>query len=133
MFLMKLSEQAKTDFVELCHYAANADGVFADEERQLISRLCGEMNVAESNTSLRPLDDLLESVSKNATMPEKKIMVFELLGIVYADNEYTTEEEKFLEKVVNAIEIDLNEMRHIVGLFEIYKTIYKELYITITM
>ena len=75
MFLGLLKEENKERFIELCGYAADADGVFEEKEEATIYTYCREMNIPESlpkkdNTLEEVLDQLKYSTSYN----EKKII-----------------------------------------------------------
>ena len=47
MFLNQLKETNKEDFLKVCVYASLANGVFADEEKDMLFAYCREMNIKE--------------------------------------------------------------------------------------
>lgn len=48
-----------------------------------------------------------------------------------ADDEYTAEEEAFMQKILEAFEISKESFNQMMSLFTIYKSVYKELWKTV--
>ncbi|ETP72537.1 hypothetical protein UYO_1466 [Lachnospiraceae bacterium JC7] len=105
MFLNQLSYQEKKMFLDLSIHVAKANDTLAREEKELISAYCAEMQ-------LPPIElyetEPIETVSDYFAMSElhvKKIVMLEILGLVYVDGSYDTAEESFIKKFANNIGI----------------------------
>lgn len=128
MFLGILSKENKERFINLCSVAVAADGVVVEAEKDMIFAYCREMNIEEHMPGgARSLDELLNEIKNDSSDQERKIIAFETLALLYADDEYTPEEEELMVKIVETLEIDKASFAHTLGLFDIYKTVYKEL------
>lgn len=103
MFLNQLSRQEKKMFLSLCVHAAKANDILSAEEKILISEYCTEMQ-------LPPMEQYeaepLETVADYFSMTEehvKKIVLLEILGLVYADGEFDASEDVFVKRFADAI------------------------------
>ena len=89
---------------------------------------CREMNVEQrvpDNTS--SLDDVLKEISENATEREKNIIVFEILAMFLADNDYAKEEEKMMKDIIEKLNISDEKLNSMLSLLNIYKSVYDEI------
>ncbi len=132
MFLALLSDENKEKFIELCSLAADADGMVVEDEKNMIYAYCREMNIKEKfPENNHTLEEILASIKKDSTEQEQKIIVFESLGLLSADDEYTAEEEAFMQKILEAFEMSKESFNQMMSLFTIYKSVYKELWKTV--
>ena len=126
MFLDRLNDKEKEMFLDLAVYAAQANGVVDDTEKSMIMQYCKEMSVAFYDVSkLHSLDEIVTVFSKSSK-EKKKIIILELLGLCYADNEFDDIEDAFVKKVSNDIGLkddvydtlkkDINEYSIILGI-----------------
>lgn len=107
MFLNQLTDIEKEAFISLSVHAANSDGVFADEEKVMIHEYCREMELDDPDEdNIMSMKDIMAVFSK-ADIHNKKIVMLEILGLVYSDGEYATEEENFVKTY--AMEVGLTE------------------------
>lgn len=103
MFLDKLNDKEKEMFLDLAVYAAQANGVVEETEKNMIMQYCKEMGVAFYDISkLHTLEEIIGVFTKSSK-EKKKIVVLELLGLCYADNEFDDIEDAFVKKVSNDI------------------------------
>ena len=85
MFLNQLSTEEKELFVSLSVYAAESNGDFADEERSMLQEYCKEMDIAFFDASeVKPMSEII-STYKNSDITVKRIVLLEILGLLYAD------------------------------------------------
>ena len=126
MFLDKLNDKEKEMFLDLAVYAAQANGVVEETEKNMIMQYCKEMGVAFYDISkLHTLEEIIGVFTKSSK-EKKKIVVLELLGLCYADNEFDDVEEAFIKKVSSDIGVkdniydilkkDINEYSIILGI-----------------
>lgn len=134
MFLHLLNEENKSRFIELCEYAALADEVLENKEKETISMYCREMGISEVKLGeKRELGTLLEELSQNADLSEKKIILFEILGLMLSDEKYDEKEEQFVYDIIKKLEIEKQVVLQIRSLLDIYKAVYRELYMTVCL
>ena len=105
MFLNQLSEREKKAFLELTVHVSNSNGVFADEEKAMIQEYCKEMEIKEFNMdNIVPLEEIIGEIKKSS-LHIKKIILLEILGLVYADGTYDADEKSFVLNFVNFYDI----------------------------
>ena len=105
MFLNRLKIEEKKAFLMLAHHIANIDGEYADEEKEIISKYCMEMQMDDieyDNNHFNLHEVLAEFKREN----HKKIALLELMSLIYADGVVTEEEQEIIDFVVK--EFDLN-------------------------
>ena len=118
--------------MKLCGCAIYADGIVADEEKELALTYCREMNIEQRvPDNSEPLEDVLKELSEYATEREKKIIVFEILGMFLADDDYAREEEEMMKKIVEALNIVPEKLESMLSLLNIYKSVYDEICTTV--
>lgn len=128
MFLNLLDEVNKERFIKLCGCAIYADGIVADEEKELALVYCREMNVEQrvpDNSAI--LDDVLKELDEGATEREKNIIAFEILGMFLSDNDYAKEEEIMMQKIIEQLHIEREKFECMLSLLNIYNSVYEEI------
>lgn len=127
MFLNQLSHQEKKMFLDLSIHIAKANDVLSAEEKQLISGYCTEMQ-------LPPIElyetEPFETVSDYFSMADshiKKIVMLEILGLVYADGSYDLEEEKLVKIFSEKIGINDETYNEIHDVIKKYYIVCKEM------
>lgn len=129
MLLSLLKEENKKIFLELCIYASNANGVFEASERDMILEYCNEMKIVQFDMKCsKTLEEVFETIKKDCTETEKRIITLELLGLLYADDSFDYDEEGFLNNYVNAVDIQSELLDEIKSLFEDYLDVYKRIF-----
>lgn len=127
MLLNKLTDVEKDAFISLSIHAANANGVFAEEEKALIQDYCKEMGIAFFDPdSVISLEELKRIYADSST-DHKKIVLFELMGVVYADGNYDKEEKMFINEFAEAIGLSDNDVEVQTNLMKKYIAILGEI------
>ena len=98
MFLNQLSEKEKEAFISLSVHVSNSNGIFADEEKVMIQEYSKEMEIPEFDTNEAKSIDEIINVFKSSELHIKKVIMLEVLGLVYSDGFYDAEEEYFIKK-----------------------------------
>lgn len=106
MFLDMLNKDEKEWFLDLAIKAAEANGDVAQEETQMLRTFAAELNIPARTKTDRELNDILKDFSDNSSKKSKKIVLFEIIGILFADSEFDDEEKKYLDKVTTALDLD---------------------------
>lgn len=93
MFLSMLNSKQKDMFRELCVYLINVDNDVDEREVTMLQAYCDEMGIPFSEkVAYNNMDDLMKDICEISSESEKRIIAFELIGIVYADQLIKDEE-----------------------------------------
>lgn len=133
MFLNKLEKNTKDLFLKLCIHAALSNGVFADEQKEMVKAYCREMNIPEDIPEFNDtFEELLDQISLKTTNQEKKIIVLEILGLIKSDGIYDEKEKLFMKSLIKGINVNEDVLNKTQSLLEIYTVVCKELYTLIS-
>ena len=105
MFLNKLDTKSKEVFLQLAHHVARSDESFTDMQKSLIGGYLKEMNISdvEYNNETFSLSECI----KNVTDKEyQKIILIEILAIVYTDNLMHPAEKEIIDTIVDTWSIN---------------------------
>lgn len=106
MFLDKLNSEEQDAFLSLSVYAAKANGVVAEEEKNMIEEYCREMGIAFFDAEdVLPFEKIVEIYSESE-IQNRKIVLLEILGLVYADGIYDEKEKAFIQDFAEKICLD---------------------------
>jgi len=100
MFLNILRESEKVAFLELAHKTARSDGDFSSKQKDIISTYCFEMQIDDIDYS----DDkfnIQKVLSKFETNKSKKIVLLEIMALIYSDNVVHKEEQKIIDTMLD--------------------------------
>lgn len=101
MFLTELNERERKNFLELASYTMKVDGNISLEEQDIFQNFRAETRLSEEAYKIVEKDPLLIIRDFNASRKKiKKIVVFELLGIIMADEIYSQKEEEIISKLI---------------------------------
>lgn len=96
MYLNIISTTIKPHFLILAKSLCKIDGVYDDKERATISAYCKEMDIANTDFSTKDLKETIEYLAANCTNQEKKIIVFELVGLACVNHAFTKDERELI-------------------------------------
>lgn len=107
MFLNRLSSEEKVAFLELAHYVARSDNDFSEGEKGIIDKYCMEMQI--ENIEFDPdLFDIYNTLDKIQSNGSKKIVLLEIMALIYSDDFLHEEERKVLEKILEEFDLNYN-------------------------
>ena len=102
MFLNMLRAESQQLFLETAYTLAHVDGMFVEAEKEVLKAYCREMETAfDIEHAPIALQDLKRKMSASLSPTEKKIVIFELLGLALADGEYGAEERTVMQALGN--------------------------------
>jgi len=128
MFLSKLDQSKKELFLQLSIHAALANNILEREEEELISEYCIEMGINKYKIEIRTeLNELLNQINKSCTEEEKNIIIFEIVGLLMADNEFDSFEAEFMNNVKTKLGISDEKLKMLFDLINKLKNIYAEI------
>lgn len=105
MFLNRLEKEEKIAFLELAHYVARSDNDFSLSQKDIINNYCIEMQIENIDFDEKSFD-IYNTLGKVTNKKSQKIVLLEILALIYSDNFLHEEERKVLEKIIE--EFNLN-------------------------
>ncbi len=129
MFLSQLNERNKEDFLKICAKAALSNGVFADEEKEILYVYCREMDIDEHipDTS-EDVDTLIGRLKGSTNDEEKRIIIFETLTFIKSDGTYDEKEQNYMLKLSTGLGLAKEDLERFDSLLEKYLLIEQELF-----
>jgi uncharacterized tellurite resistance protein B-like protein len=107
MFLNKLNKNEKVAFLELAHHIARSDNDFSDTQKDIIEKYCLEMQIDDIKYDVDKFD-IYTTLDKVQNQRSRKIVVLEIMALIYSDNFLHEEERKVLEKVLEEFDLNYN-------------------------
>lgn len=127
MFLSQLTSDEKEAFISLAVNAARANGEIADEEHAIIEDYCREMGISFFDSeNAKSVNDII-FIFQNSPVRHKKIVVFELLGLLVVDGDYDKKEKNFVKKFAAQIGISDDDLDKQAELIRKYMALVREI------
>ena len=110
MFLGELTQSEKECFWKLANCMIHADGIVLEDEVNMLEQYKSEMNLnhveqinlgEDISSILQCCDEYIPKV--------KKIIMFELIGLAYADYNLANREADMLERIRDSFDISLDD------------------------
>lgn len=121
MFLHLITEKNKQLFLSLTKSLCHADGHFTDDERAMVEQYCKELEIAsDSADAVSDPKELMQQLAASSDAREKKIIVFELLGLAHVDKEFSADERRFVEELRTVFEMDTDYIQRAEELIRSY-------------
>lgn len=105
MFLSKLDQTSKTVFLTLAYHVARSDESLSDVEEMLIGGYRKEMNIPDVIYNHEDFS-LTECISQVTNKEYQKVILMELLAIVYADTIMHPAEKEIIDTIVDTWNIN---------------------------
>jgi hypothetical protein len=100
MFLNKLDNDSKEVFLYLAHHTAKSDGLHSDMQQNLINGYLKEMNIQDV-VYQEDKFSLVDCLKKVTNKEYQKVILIELLAIVYTDNIMDLPEKIIIDTIVD--------------------------------
>jgi uncharacterized tellurite resistance protein B-like protein len=104
MFLNRLKKKEKKAFLELAHHVARSDGDFSEDEKVIIEKYCMEMQI-ENTVFDEDKFDIYNTLSEFESESSKKIVLLELMALIYSDDFLHEGERVVLEKILEEFDL----------------------------
>ncbi len=102
MYLSLLNIEQKKLFMSLAYNFAASDGEFSEKERQVIKSYSTEMDMEIKIEDVdTDMDRVISNINSICETREKKIIVFEMIGLAMADYRFDDEERKIVRKALS--------------------------------
>jgi len=105
MFLNRLQEDEKVAFLELAHHIARSDDDFSEEEEDVIAIYCYEMGIPDVHYENNAFD-LAETRTVFKSRASQKILLLELMALIYSDSRFDEAEQEIINKILQIYKID---------------------------
>lgn len=100
MFLNLINKEEKENFLELVYKIASCDDEFSEEEEEILNNYKLELGI-ETVPDTKPAEKLIAYFADRETQL-KKVVFFELYGMIMADGMMVDDENAMLEKIKEA-------------------------------
>ncbi|MDM8540699.1 hypothetical protein QUF90_06390 [Desulfococcaceae bacterium HSG9] len=123
MFLNQLNLEQRKTFIELAHYTANVDGVFADEEKYLIEIYKNEAGISYYDPKGNNISQIVPVFD---TKSSQRIILLEITALIYSDDKVTVEESKLLKELQMSFKFSEDELKRAKDWVEKYANLQNE-------
>ena len=106
MYLALLKQNEKENFLKLAVVLSSVDGNFGKEEHFMISQYCDEMGIENHIPTDIEKDLVINDIANDTTEQNKKIIIFELIGLAMSDKNFDEAEESLIISLAD--KLDLN-------------------------
>uniref|UniRef100_UPI004024AF84 hypothetical protein n=1 Tax=Holdemanella biformis TaxID=1735 RepID=UPI004024AF84 len=121
MFLNNLTQEKKELFLSLAYNISCIDDNYADEEKMVLEQYCVEMDIRIDKIQLiEDFDKILNRINILCNFQEKKIFVFESVGLILADGVIHDKEMEAITNMVRLFEINDNYFEDCMKLIKEY-------------
>lgn len=127
MFLNLLNDMQKPLFMELAIKAAEINEEVTSEEKLLLTEFAKELQIEPVLSTAKDEDTILRQLKDVTSVRERKIVVFEVLGIMFADSEYDDAEKAFVTRIAEFFEIDSETVDDMVKILREYARVFTEI------
>ena len=107
MYLNLLNDEQKKCFLDYAIRLTTVDGHYSETEQEMMFAYCDEMHIHfEERANSFDIQSLVETMKNICGEREKKIILFEALGLALVDNKYHENEVKLIEYTQQQFELD---------------------------
>ena len=105
MFLNRLDNSSKEVFLSLAYYISTVDSSYVNIQKTLITKYLQEMNIPDIDFNINQFG-LKDCITRVINKEDQKVILIELLGIVYNDGVITNIEKEMIDTIVDTWEIN---------------------------
>ena len=126
MFTHLMNEEEKNKFLELVYKISKIDGEYAEEEEELINSYKQELGL-DVIEDTEPINNLIGYFA-NKPKELKRIVVFEVYGMILADDKIEKNEEQVLNEIRKEFNFEEDELEDILSLVKKLQNVYDDIY-----
>lgn len=106
MYLSMLNDTQKELFLELAYKLASIDGNYTEQEQFMIKGYCAEMQIEFQHIDIsKSIEEIIELMQAECSEREKRIILFEAIGLALIDSDYDERERKMVGNMVEVFRI----------------------------
>ena len=128
MFLEMLNDEQKDLFMNLAIRAAEANDEVEDSEVEMLRQFAVEMGLEPRTSTDMDVDEILKRLKEVCGVTERRIILFELIGIMFSDRLYDDREKEFLLDVTRRMELPETILQEMTSLVEKYMILYNDIF-----
>jgi tellurite resistance protein len=102
MFLHLLVDKEKEAFIDLARLAAGCNNDITDEQEIMLEQYCDEMGISFPMSHAKSLDEIIDFF-KESSYQNRKMVVFEIIGLLFSDGNFDENEMAFVKKMAIAL------------------------------
>lgn len=100
MYLQQLKNDQKNLFMQMAFHLSMIDGDYSEQEQILMKSYAGEMGIKWDEKMITDtLEGVIDKLQKSCGELEKKVIVFEIVGLAMSDGNYDAEERKRIKLI----------------------------------
>ncbi len=126
MFLNSMSSDEKKRFLELAYKFAQIDGNYAEDEEEIINSYKAELGITDI-CDTGSIDDLMDFFATRSESV-KRIVLFELYGMIYADGKIEESEKEVFEKLKSKFGLSEELVNKITEVADELQAVYDKIY-----
>lgn len=126
MFVNVMNQEEKENFLELVYRMATCDGVYAEEEKELVTNYKLELNLKDIPDT-KTVSELLNYFSEKSSAL-RKIVFFELYGMIMADGEIEKNEKEIMSELKTKFALDEKAYADMIMAADMLKDAYDRVY-----
>jgi len=107
MFLNRLKKKEKKAFLQLAHHIARSDNNFSEDQKSILKKYCMEMQMDDITYDEKKFD-IYNTLEKIKDRRSRKIVLLEIMALIYSDDFLHEEERKILEKILEEFDLNYN-------------------------
>lgn len=127
MFLNLLNSKQKSLFLELAIKAAETNNEVTSEETTLLGEFAREMQIEPMYNTTKDTSSILEQLASDSSQRERKIIIFEILGIMFSDSVYDEKEKLFVKNIAESFDISQETVEKMVKSLNDYAEMFNRL------
>ncbi len=127
MFLQMISDKQKDLFMKLAIKAAEVNGIVEYEEKNMLKAFSIEMGIQPLYNTEASLDSIVSELKELSDEKSRRIILFEILGILISDSEFDDKEKSFVDELTKAFSISVEQKNDMIGLINEYLNVYKKI------
>ena len=104
MFLNRLNQEEKVVFLKLAHHIARSDHDFSNLQKEIINGYCAEMQISDIEYNDKDFN-LETTLSKVNSLQSQKIILLEIMALIYSDDILQKEEQKILNTMIERFKL----------------------------
>lgn len=102
MFLNGLNYKQRKQFLGLAIEILSIDGDIDAEEESYLRGLCGEMALSRTDAVENPQHDIVDVFAESS---ERRIVIMELFGLAFSNNEFHPKQEGYIQDIVEKFSV----------------------------